>query len=618
MTSNNDDLDNLHNLSSAYAFLEDNAFSLQKEDRIELYWVRIKKNISDLEELQKVKWEIHIFLFDIIGEQTFGPFYPDFDINKKDPDKKSIKEAQQAEFTKYLKTRAKQSKNPILKARYNHLLWNGPKGVKHRDYASIANENYLDTIKNYLEFSQSVPDETQYRIGQTFECLIALSAGLRPDLKPIKSLVQELLFKHDLAFYTKHGILEDMLKYPKLFKADDFINTLKIIETEVNQANKKSDFFEIANYYIPTAIRIAQKTNSDVRPWHNAKGQAYLNLASSEIEEERSWLKLDYYSRAISSFTEARNKALIKSTEALYSKLKPKVKLDSIKIDYDQEMLNKLKEHQQVIKKQVEGILNHDTDYIYRFISTGQMFPSYEQVLKASENKNNAFLNLVTTIYFDKNKNITSKIDEKDLAIYETYDQFIRMSVLPFLHFLLISGIGNGKLNYQNFLEFIATKSWIGKPHNNYDLGGEKNPTNWLALLGPAIYDFFNQSLAWTSSKYYEPNFILCIDSLTLKFEGLLRDLCNRLDIGTSQSRQKGMQEAYIHNVLENETIQKFFNNEDMLFFNYLFTKSNGLNLRNNVAHCFLNSEEYHPDKMFLLIAALLRLAKYDYQPHTK
>ena len=72
------------------------------------------------------------------------------------------------------------------------------------------------------------------------------------------------------------------------------------------------------------------------------------------------------------------------------------------------------------------------------------------------------------------------------------------------------------------------------------------------------------------------------------------------------------MQEIYLHNVLDNEEFRKYFSEDDILFFKYLFSNEGGLNLRNNVAHSFYDHNEYHPDQMFLLLAALLRLAKYD------
>ena len=143
-------------------------------------------------------------------------------------------------------------------------------------------------------------------------------------------------------------------------------------------------------------------------------------------------------------------------------------------------------------------------------------------------------------------------------------------------------------------------------------MSGNGKSINWIGLLTPSILEFFIQIQGWVSSKYYKPNFILCVDSLTLKFEGLLRDFSTRMNIPTSVSRTKGMQEVYINNVLENDTIKKYFNEEDLLLFNYLFSSENGINLRNNVAHSFYDYKDYNLDKVLLLIAALLRLGKYD------
>ena len=47
-------------------------------------------------------------------------------------------------------------------------------------------------------------------------------------------------------------------------------------------------------------------------------------------------------------------------------------------------------------------------------------------------------------------------------------------------------------------------------------------------------------------------------------------------------------------------------------FFKYLFANEGGLNMRNNVAHSFYAFNDYSHDKILLLLAALLRLGKYD------
>jgi len=97
--------------------------------------------------------------------------------------------------------------------------------------------------------------------------------------------------------------------------------------------------------------------------------------------------------------------------------------------------------------------------------------------------------------------------------------------------------------------------------------------------------------------------------------EALFRNFCERHGIPTSQSKNKGMQEKYVHDILENEAIQKYFDEDDTLFFNYLFTNEKGtLNLRNNIAHGFYTINDYSFTKVLLLIAALLRLGKHNYK----
>ena len=108
------------------------------------------------------------------------------------------------------------------------------------------------------------------------------------------------------------------------------------------------------------------------------------------------------------------------------------------------------------------------------------------------------------------------------------------------------------------------------------------------------------------------PNFILCTDSLTLKIEGLFRSFSERINVSTSKGKKKGMQEALAHDIINNEIIKQYFDENDMLLFEYVFSNEGGLNMRNNIAHCFYSENEYHHDKMLLLIAVLLRLGKYN------
>ena len=221
----------------------------------------------------------------------------------------------------------------------------------------------------------------------------------------------------------------------------------------------------------------------------------------------------------------------------------------------------------------------------------------------------------MTTLYFDENKNISEQKQGSNRDVFELYREYIGYTTLPYLHYILITGIQSGHLTPKNFISYLYDKTWIGKPRVTRDLSGRERKSDWVQLLAPSIIDFFVNVQAWGSSNYFRPNFVLSIDSLTLKMEGLFRDFSERVQVPTSVNRKSEMQEVYIHQVLENQEIRKYFNDDDTLFFNFLFQSEGGLNLRNNVAHCFYTVNNYRLDLMLLLLAAVLRVAKYDAKP---
>ena len=609
------DIDEFKSIEDFYAFIDNHAFELEKNWDLTDLWVKFRNSTSSDSEKEMAQWEIDCHLFEVKGGQIFSQIYGSSDDESKITTFPSLSNLQERVIS-YVTNRAKNSNTPLLKAKYFHLLWCTPKGVKNNRFASSAIENYISSIDRYCQILKSKnDDEIPFQIGRLYENTLAIANQIKVDNQILKTLTKTLLFDQEgIKFYTKHGILNDMLDYPKLFKALDFNGTLDLYEAELNKPKEKKDDFLLVNYHLPTAIKIATKTKNDVKRWHNEIGLTYLKMAATETQEDRFWIKQDYHSKAISAFRLAGNKAMKLEAEKLYAELKPKVRLSNVNIDFDEETRNKLKLFNDGIKELAESILKNPSENIYRTISSGYFFPKYGDVVTASEDKENAFLNFVTTIRFDKNQNITKNKGieaEQEQKLLETYSYQVRMALLPYLHYLIVPGIKSGHLTFENLIHHLAKNSWIGKDYAQFDLSGEEKKVNWIALLTPSIVEFFLQIQGWVSSKYYRPNFILCVDSLTLKIEGLLREFCRRLNIPTSSIGPNGMQEIYLHNVLDNEEFKKYFNEDDILFFKYLFSNEGGLNLRNNVAHSFYEHNEYHPDQMFLLLAALLRLAKY-------
>jgi hypothetical protein len=105
-------------------------------------------------------------------------------------------------------------------------------------------------------------------------------------------------------------------------------------------------------------------------------------------------------------------------------------------------------------------------------------------------------------------------------------------------------------------------------------------------------------------------NYVLCVDSLTAKFEGALRDFI-RLQGGTTTIEKRGeLQEQLLEELLQNKIITELFSKEDISLFTYVFTKK-GWNIRNNIAHCFYPYSSYSFDKATLVFICILKLGRY-------
>jgi hypothetical protein len=601
------------NIEDLYEYLDLNAIKMGRIYNLATTWLTYKNITTSKIEKQYAHWEFECFSFSFIGSAIFSSSYSEGHndtLIDKYPDLKEI----QPDNIEYFKERANKTKSSLLRAIYNHLLWKGLP-TKNRTYAGKAIVNYIDVIQDSCESKAQNDDELNLQIGRLFECLINLCNEVNLRIEDARNLTSFLLFKSNkIKFYTKHGMISEMLKYPKIFKKEQFKNTLAIYEKQIQESKKDDEYFMLVTIYIPIALKVSQKLNLDTKKWHNEMGDLYLKLADEETDEIRYWIKSLDYHKAIEAFRLGDNKERKKFVEQLYFELKAKIRLDKHRINFDEEEIKKLEEAQNEFKQIAKSFLLENSDTIYSILGGDVFFPKYANLLENSKSQEPSFLNYITSISFDMNKNIKTQTDIQNKLFYERYSQVLREKTLPIFHYILNFGIKSGHLTAENLLQYLAEKTWIGTPVAKNDLGGDLVQSSWIKLIAPSIIEYFNQVLAWNESKYYQPSFILCSDSLTLKIEGLMRSFCGQLNISTSHGNAKGVQEVLIHNILDNEDFKKHFNNDDIMLFSYLFKNEYGLNLRNNIAHCFYNENNYSSDLMLLLLASLLRLGKYNFR----
>jgi len=235
-------------IKDVYSFIEIKAFQIEQNRNLAELFIDFRNNTTDELEKQNAQWEMEFFIFEIYGNKIYSPSYSTgMNIGKveKYP---NLDEFQHNVF-EYLKRRSETTKNALLLARYNHLLWKSPKGIKNEKYALLAIENYIESIMQFYNlFEKDKNKNNIVRIGQLFEILVGVCDDVKSGIEELKTVTNFLLFNaRHISFYIKHGIIDDMLKYPKIFKKADFRNTLSIFQKEIKRERKRVDDFFLVN-----------------------------------------------------------------------------------------------------------------------------------------------------------------------------------------------------------------------------------------------------------------------------------------------------------------------------------------------------------------------------------
>ena len=164
---------------------------------------------------------------------------------------------------------------------------------------------------------------------------------------------------------------------------------------------------------------------------------------------------------------------------------------------------------------------------------------------------------------------------------------------------IFLEALKQEKLDSQIIMDFFGKKSWYGKTIIKNLPSNQTISYNWLNLIAPCINEYFIQMKAHFYNPEFAPNLVLAIDSLTLKIEGIVRDICALSRIITFyQTKDKQgrniVREKDINWLLREDSIKNLFDEDDLLFFKYVLVEKAGLNLRHNIAHCLINYSDYN------------------------
>ena len=504
----------------------------------------------------------------------------------------------------YIKTRAHQVENPKYKAKYNHLLWLSRE--KKNDFAKQAIESYLLLLE---KSSFSVEDNLQcLSFGKYFKNLFVLSQTINYKKDEVINYLVTLLESKKLNDFTKYSLMEFIVENGKNIQTSIKQTFFNYSKSRIEHLNDR-----VLESYLKLLVLLSQKLKTSSSEFHEKLGDYH--ISQLETEKNKGFIAHHYYTNALDEYRKANNKEKIEKTSVLLEQAKKTIDLKKISVSSEdnEEMQNLLNQWWDFTKAKTNHLIeNGKSEDIFGHLIAENLFPKAEKLI---EEKRPTILDLVTTVTFDINKNVSKSQKYSGLNAYALH---INNFSIRQIWLIFLEGIKSGKISFESLIDYLKNNSWYGNDFTYLDTNNETQGFNWIELLAPSLQSFFVQyEIDIKTNKNNPQGYILAIDSLVLKFEGLLREFSRMIGAQTIEIKDNGTEERIsFDKLLNNEKIKALLPPDDITYFKFLFL-SEGMNLRNNVAHSFFKTKNYTPGTMLLLIVALLRLGNYKVESNT-
>lgn len=465
----------------------------------------------------------------------------------------------------YLKERAQLAKNPVLIARYNHILFCVDKNQKYGINAITAYKKLLN-----LKLENDACD----RFIPAIEAIIKLTEKIKYSVETTKKELVALINDDQIKIYQKH-IISTLLINSPLFKSHELAFFPELALQWIDRS-KEAGFFnnkEILN----NAIRVCNNNGIDTSIYFEKLAENEL-IILNEHPDESDFIRAQSLGEIVEYYKKAKNTEKYELYLKKYTHTKSQIELHAFDVSPDKEAQRILNEE---INRRVKAILTWEVDVIfYHFSIHTHLFPDIDNVIEvATKNYRSSFLQHISSSVFDINNNIKTLSDEENLEkeIYTNYSYSLGLGALIELIRVLQVGAYNRKITYQHLYDYLNRNSWFGQSIEESKMrsSSDNKSYTWLNLLAPALHNFMIQMetsfLVGKGLTY--TNWILPLDSLTLKFEGALRDFIKIVGGNTSVVKRNELQEMLLDDLLNCETAKKVFSKNDLTLFKMIFTK---------------------------------------------
>lgn len=608
-------------LKSLYNHLEECATDYKYGHEIGTLFRKLRDNKyeeKDSYQTEKAQWEVDFFNF-VLTDGGLKPTFSSTDEKGRIVEYPTLREFDERKY-EYLIARFRATSNPLLKARYAQILWCSP--AKHRKYASMAVHSHLKLVQVYERNDRADPQghygldirsaiRNAYFISRKAKCKLA---KVRSEAK---RLVLKFNFKSGSSFAIRANVISLMLENRKDFSEKSFTGFEKICWRVANSLRKSGNYYAAIDM-LELGERVELRTGKTTHNWRRRIAELWEALVA-EADKNPILAGIHYLERAIESYKLLGHRTKVALLEKKYSELKASMHLTQTRTRVD--LTQHLKRCKDIAAKIVK---KESTQGLIKFLMLDKaLLPDYKSMQKRNEDsrKYSVIPHLFHTEVLDQSghaaQHFTDADEREHYGILREYYWELKFNKMHLIDEIFLTAIRENKLSSRSLLTFLKRHSWLGK-NISKQVANRKVDYTWLSVIAPAIQEYFLQMQYYFAYPDYLPHLVLCLDSLTLKFEGLFRDICEFSGTPTSYvtKDKKGRavrREKPIHMLLYEKAVESLFDADDLLFFRFLLVEKAGYNLRHRVAHCLMFFQDYALPYVHLLILALFKLGRYDF-----
>jgi hypothetical protein len=508
----------------------------------------------------------------------------------------------------YFQQRFIQIANPFLKARYALLLWGLPKPNAYGRYGQEA----LHALLACLPLTDFASEEGSqiYEVQTLLKTLVDLALKLNQKREEVTTAVLDRLVGTEPAGWTVRARLCQMVaEYSRLFKPTTLDPAILQSYVAIYNWHFTEQEFDDCAALSRYGRTVSQRLGLEVQSWSSNLGCAYEAQAREQLAiEDHSTVAINFYRLAAEAYRAAGDSSAVEQALVRIQELKPKLRLTTIRTKLPDEHVRAFSDH---LNATSEYILAYHSSAIWYWMATDvELIPDLTQVRQEAEQNKSSLSSLFPIVYIDENRNIRPAAADPDALPHEA-TRLYQLGVGLRQHViirLLEEGYGLGKLTFESLKNYLDQQSWIAQVDEDTDFDGAPMPYTWQPMLYPGLREFFCQFDIMLRGDE-EPNYVMCIDTLAVKVEGLLRDLLQRTNTPTvATGTHQDLREVYIEALLETEGAKQLFDENTRYFFRFVLLKE-CKNLRNDVAHGYYHHlHQYSFEKMVLLLCVLLRI----------